>query len=151
MSSTEWRGVISDELLPLPKLRGEDDSMNGFEIIGYEIKLGPELYGYFNPKVGDVELETEIEAGGIIRCLGKDKEILELYFLDADSPVPPHHIRVDEVTKKKVVALFLPYERISDYVDLLRNERPLKAVIEKLLERSYISTSWEKVGEGEGR
>jgi len=125
--------------------------MREFDILAYEVKLGPEIYGYFTPKVDDVVLKIGVEAGGIIRCLAKEKDILILYFLNENSQIPPPHFIKDKETEREGLVMFLPYDRISDYIDLLRNESPIKAVIEKQLERSHIKTLREKVGEGERR
>lgn len=108
-----------------------------FEVTHYTIALGHALpatwYG------------VEVRARGQIVLQG-DGLRLELYFLTDDSPVAPPAYDVDE----GVAGLFLPFDQMAIFVDLLRNERPVFADLDSdSPERISLRTWLEPVGEME--
>jgi hypothetical protein len=121
---------------------GGDKNMVVFEIKRYRVALGPDIHVVITPVDPDDQIgPVEISAGGIVTCIGDKKELVEFYFLNDNSPVPAPWI------KGKQVKLFLHISRLPDFVDLLRNEKPVYGVVNvKNPGWSYIRTSTEPVG-----
>lgn len=87
-----------------------------------------------------------IKARGIIQCRGEGWRFIA-YFLTEDSPVPYPVV----VRRNKVGAIFRPFEEMSAYVDLLRNEKPVYAYLNSAKPQwNSLSTAQEPVGEEEG-
>jgi len=87
----------------------------------------------------------ELRLRGIVRCLG-EQAMLDVYFLEADSPFPQPAVNLEE----RKGTLFLPFRDLPVLVDLLRNEKPLYAHLRRdRLAWTSITTSREPVGEGE--
>lgn len=59
---------------------------------------------------------------GKINCFGDDFLLL-LFFLEEGSPVPSP--KVHHWSSKKKIDLFLPWNKMQGYIDLLRNEKPV--------------------------
>lgn len=88
---------------------------------------------------------TEIKARGVISCEGDDHRFI-MYFLTEDSPIPEPFYNV----ATKTAAIYLPFEDMCQFVDLLRNEEPVYAYLDSdRPEWSNIGTSREPIGEGE--
>lgn len=108
-----------------------------FLIQNYQVALGHGLSAEWNG--------TEITSRGYIVCHGADHQLIA-YFLAADSPVPKPTYEVDE----QVGAIFLPFDAMGAFVDLLRNEKPIYAHLDSDNPGSnQIRTTREPVGEGE--
>jgi hypothetical protein len=88
-------------------------SIRNFPVTSYEIILGDKLttgYGV-----------VTIKARGIVSCVGPDDQRVVAYFLADDSPVP-----APTTTKGgKWGPIFLPKEMMGQWVDMLRNEKPI--------------------------
>ena len=88
----------------------------------------------------------EIQLRGIVRCLGDDGAMLDVYFLEEDSVFPEPVVDLEQ----RKGTLFLPFRDIGVLVDILRNEKPLYAHLRRdRLSWTSITTSREPVGEGE--
>lgn len=87
----------------------------------------------------------QIKARGYVACYGGDHRFIA-YFLKDDSPVPgPVY-----VVQNKVGAIFLPFNEMGPFVDLVRNERPVYAYLNSdRPEWNSLKTSREPVGEEE--
>jgi len=57
--------------------------------------------------------------------------------------------KVNSKGNSKIYEIFVPYERYSAFIDILRNEKPLFFYYNLSDNVSYITTSDEPVGEGE--
>lgn len=109
-----------------------------FEIKSYQTALGDRMTGSANGQ--------SINFRGYIICYGDDSFHLVLYFLNPNSPVPPPSYL--EQFKRGV--LYLPFEQMQNYVDLLRNEKPLYAYLNSNRpEWNNIKTTNEPIGEEE--
>lgn len=108
-----------------------------FVVHSYSVKLGDALTATWSG--------TQIKARGIVACRGRDHRFIA-YFLTEDSPVP-NSVYVEA---NKVGAVFRPFEEMSAYVDLLRNEKPIYAYLNSSKpEWNNLSTSEEPIGEEE--
>ena len=109
-----------------------------FIVQTYKIKLG---HGMTATQSG-----KQIKARGILACYGADGFRFIAYFLNADRPVPnPVY-----VVNNKVGAIFLPFNEMGPFVDLVRNEKPIYAYLNDVKpEWNNISSSNEPVGEEE--
>jgi len=88
---------------------------------------------------------TRIKARGLVACYGGDHRFIA-YFLTEDSPVPDSVY----VVNNRVGAIFLPFNEMEPFVDLLRNEKPIYAYLNSdRPEWNNISTALEPVGEEE--
>jgi len=109
-----------------------------FQITSYRVKLSDKLSATFGG--------TKIKARGIISCIGSDNQRIVAYFLTDDSPVPAPTTTLEG----KWGPVFLPKEIMGQWVDMLRNEKPIFGYINTdHPEWTYISTSAEPVGEEE--
>jgi len=108
-----------------------------FTIRSYSIKLGDAMTATWGG--------VQIKARGIVACRGTDHRFLA-YFLTEDSPVPDSVY----IEANKVGAIFCPFEEMSAYVDLVRNEKPIYAYLNSAKpEWNNLSTSQEPIGEEE--
>jgi len=108
-----------------------------FLVTRYQVKLGHAMSATWSGK--------RIKARGIVACHGEDHRFIA-YFLTSDSPVPDPVY----VVNNKVGAIFLQFNEMPPFVDLLRNEKPIYAYLNSdKPEWNSISTSMEPVGEEE--
>jgi len=112
-------------------------AIKNFVVEKYSLKLGHGLTATWSG--------TRIKARGVVACHGGDHRFIA-YFLTDDSPVPnPVY-----VVANKVGAIFLPFNEMPPFVDMLRHERPIYAYLNSdRPEWNNISTSMEPVGEEE--
>ena len=109
-----------------------------FEIGGYTIKLGRRL----STRAGD----QIVTAVGFISFLGEDFMSMNVYFVDDESPMPDPVLSRDG----NVATLFLRRELMPVWIDVLRNEKPIFAVIDTAQpSASHIATKSELIGEEE--
>ncbi len=86
-----------------------------------------------------------IRLKGIVRCIG-DEFTLDIYGCDAQSDYPQPAF--DSENKKGF--MFVPYEDLPIFVDMLRNEKPIYAHLRgDKPEWTSLTTTKEPVGEGE--
>jgi hypothetical protein len=108
-----------------------------FTVERYEVKLGHALTATWSG-IG-------IKARGIVACRGQDHRFIA-YFLTDESPVPDPVY----VIPNKVGAIFLPFDEMGPFVDLVRNEKPIYAYLNSdKPEWNSLSTGQEPVGEEE--
>lgn len=108
-----------------------------FLVESYKLALGHALSATWSG--------TTIKARGYVTCYGADHRFI-IYFLTDDSPVP----KPVYVVQNKVGAIFLPFNEMGLFVDLLRNEKPVYAYLNSdKPEWNYIRSSLEPVGEEE--
>ena len=108
-----------------------------FSIKSYSVKLGDSMTATWNG--------TQIKARGIVACQGSDHRFIA-YFLTKDSAIPDSVY----IEANRVGAIFCPFEEMSAYVDLVRNEKPIYAYLNSARpEWNNLSTSQEPIGEEE--
>ena len=109
-----------------------------FEIKTYRVALGDRLEG--------TAQGLSINFRGYIVCRGDDGYHLVFYFLNPNSPVPnPSYL---EPNKRGVV--YLPFDQMHQYVDLLRNEKPMYGYMNSTKPHwNSMRTTNEPIGEGE--
>lgn len=105
---------------------------------------------YYRTSVGFKKSATwggvQIKAQGYISCYGNGGYRFIMYFLHKDSQVPSPVFHPNT----KVGAIFLPFEDMPIYLDIVRNEKPIYAYLNSSKpEWNGISTSNEPVGEEE--
>ena len=90
---------------------------------------------------------VQIQIQGYLACYGKDSYRFIVYGLHPDSPVPsPTYIEAN-----KVGAIFIPYTDLHNYIDLVRNEKPVYAYLNSSKpDWNSLRTGAEPVGEEEG-
>lgn len=112
-------------------------AINRFVVESYTVKLGHALTATWGG--------TQIRARGIMVCYGGDHRFIA-YFLTDDSSTPdPVYIPAN-----KVGAIFLRFDEMPPFVDLVRNEKPIYAYLNSdRPEWNNLSTSQEPVGEEE--
>ena len=109
-----------------------------FEVHNYKVALGDKMSG--------VAGGNTINFRGYIVCRGDDGYHLVFYFLNPDSPVPSPSYLPDY--KRGVV--YLPFDQMQVYLDVLRNEKPIYAYMNSNRpEWNNIKTTQEPVGEEE--
>ena len=82
---------------------------------------------------------------GIVRCIG-DEFTLDVYCCDAQSDYPQPSFDSEE----KKGYMFVPFEDLPVFVDMLRNEKPIYAHLRgDKPEWTSLTTTKEPVGEGE--
>lgn len=87
-----------------------------------------------------------ISARGLILCSGDNAQKMRAYFL-ADGSLEPDPF-VDSGGKR--VQMFLPFQMMQNWQEVLRNEKPIYAFFDSDNPQwSYISTLSEPVGEEE--
>ena len=100
-----------------------------------------------------VTLGRQLKADGadyyaIIDCTGSKGHHLLIYFLRPDSKKTPDN---SYYTSTKTGTVILPFDLYPNYIDLLRNEKPVSMHIRTdHLEWTSIHTNEEKVGEDKG-
>jgi len=88
---------------------------------------------------------STVRLRGIVRCIG-DEFTLDVYGCTSDSDFPQPHFDSDE----KKGHMFVPFESIPVFIDMLRNEKPIYAHLRgDKPEWTSITTTKEPVGEGE--
>ena len=109
-----------------------------FEVLNYKVALGDRMTGTASG--------ITVNFRGYIVCRGEDGFHLVFYFLNENSPVPNPSYR--EENKRGVV--YLPFDQMYIYLDLLRNEKPVYAYVNSVKpEWNNIKTMEEPVGEEE--
>jgi hypothetical protein len=89
----------------------------------------------------------ELEIQGYVACYGADGSRFVVYGLHPDSPVPFNAVCDIEA---RVGAIFVPFDSLPSYVDIVRNEKPVYATLNSENPNAMgLSTSEEPVGEGE--
>lgn len=108
-----------------------------FQVEEYKVGLGYEMSATWGG--------TTISARGYVACYGGNHRLI-IYGLTENSPVPgPMY-----VVGNKVGAIFVPFEEMAAYIDVLRNEKPIFAYLNSdKPEWNSIRTSMEPVGEEE--
>lgn len=90
---------------------------------------------------------ANVRLKGIVRCIG-DEHVMDIYGLAADSDVPLAEYLPTEEEKKGY--MFVPFEDLPVFIDLLRNEKPIYAHLRgDNPEWTSLMTTKEPVGEGE--
>lgn len=108
-----------------------------FSVTSYVEALGTGMSATWSGKT--------IKAKGYVACYGGDHRFIA-YFLAPDSPVPDPVY----VVANKVGAIFLPFEDMDQYVDMVRNEKPVYAYLNSDHPQwNSLKTSKEPVGEEE--
>jgi len=109
-----------------------------FQIKSYSYKLGDKMSATFGG--------TTIKIRGVVSAMGDDNQRVLGYFLSDDSPVPAPTTTIGG----KWGPVFLPKELMGQWVDMLRNEKPVYGYINTdHPEWTSISTKSEPVGEEE--
>ncbi len=110
----------------------------------FEVKTYVLQNGYKNTATwGAVNIQIQ----GYVTCSGANGERLIVYGLHPSSPVPPNAFCN---FAGNVGAIFVPFVELHNYVDLVRNEKPIFARLDSdRPEWMSLSTSAELVGEGE--
>ncbi|MDO8365967.1 MAG: hypothetical protein Q7T20_04155 [Saprospiraceae bacterium] len=110
-----------------------------FEVKTYEVSVGYKNATIFN--------NVTIQIQGMLVGKGAAGERLIVYGLHPSSPVPPNAFCNWAV---KIGSIFVPFAVLGQYVDILRNEKPVNARIDSdHPEWMAFSTGSESVGEGE--
>ncbi len=112
-------------------------AIKNFQISNYKMALGHAMGATWSGK--------KIKIRGYLTCYGDDHRFIA-YFLTDDSPVPdPVYI-----VRNRVGAIFLPFDQMPPFVDMVRNEKPVYAYLNSdRPESNSIKTSLEPVGEEE--
>ena len=107
---------------------------------GYTVRVGSKQTG----TVGGHNIAFQ----GVLICLGADGARLVVYGLHPSSPVPPQPVCNNDLL---FGVIFVPFADLHDYVDLVRNEKPMFAFLNSdHPEQMHLATSQEPVGEEEG-
>lgn len=110
-----------------------------FEINVYNVFL----YNKFSANKGGINITVR----GMIIGSGDNAQQVRAYFLAEDSPEPAPI--VDRGGKR--LQMFLPYQMMQNWMDVLRNEKPIYAYYNtENTQWSFVSTLSEPVGEEEG-
>jgi hypothetical protein len=90
---------------------------------------------------------TQILIQGYVACYGEKNDRFIVYGLHPDSPVPAAPVYN---VGGNVGAIFVPYSDLANYVDLVRNEKPVYAYLNSdHPDWMGLRTSLEPIGEGE--
>lgn len=109
-----------------------------FPITSYKITLDDNLHTIY--------LDATIKSRGVLSCIGPDDQRVVAYFLADDSPVPAP----TTIFGGKWGPILLPKEMMGQWVDMLRNEKPLFGYINTdHPDWTNVSSSEEPVGEEE--
>lgn len=115
-------------------------SVKRFAVTSYVLNMG-----YRNTVTWGLR---DLEIQGYVACYGADGSRFIVYGLHPDSPVPFTAV-YDEASD--VGAIFVPFTSLANYVDIVRNEKPVFATLNSDNPNSMsLSTGEEPVGEGEG-
>jgi hypothetical protein len=108
-----------------------------FEVNRYQMALGHEMTATWSGQ--------GIKIRGYVTCFGEDHRFIA-YFLTENSPVPqPVYLE-----HNRVGAVFLPFEQMPPFVDMVRNETPVYAYLNsERPEWNSLKTGMEPVGEEE--
>lgn len=108
-----------------------------FEVQNYKVGLGHAM----SATRGGIS----IKARGYVTCYGDGYRLI-VYGLTDDSPIPDPMF----VVQNRVGALFLPFDELAGFVDMVRNEKPVYAYLNSdKPEWISLRTSSEPVGEEE--
>lgn len=109
-----------------------------FSVIRYVYQVG-----YKNTATWD---GTQIVIQGYVTCYGESDRFI-VYGLHPDSPVPDSPVYN---VSGNVGAIFVPFAELSNYVDIVRNEKPVYASLNSdRPEWMGLRTAAEPVGEEE--
>lgn len=111
---------------------------HNFLVERYQITLGdhPKTFG-----------GTEVRPRGVVACFGEFLRLI-FYFLPEDASAPNAMWSEDA----RLCVVFLPFTAMAQFVDMLRNEKPIYGNIDTDAPGdSFISTLHEPVGEEEKR
>ena len=108
-----------------------------FEVKSYQVTVGYQLSGGGGGP----------QSRGAVLCLGEDGDRFVIYFAAPGSNLaPPRYF-----PETQFASINVPVEEMSNYVDLLRNEKPIFAYLNSEKPQwNSLSTSTEPVGEREG-
>ncbi len=110
-----------------------------FAVSSYEVGMGYKN----NATWGGVNINIQ----GHLVCHSADGYRFIVYGLHPTSPIPnPVYIEAN-----KVGAIFIPFVELHNYVDLVRNEKPINVYLNSVSPNwNSLRTSAEPVGEEEG-
>lgn len=110
-----------------------------FQVTNYEVGMG-----YKNTAIWS---GVTILIQGHLVCNSADGYRFIIYGLHPSSPKPePVYIEAN-----KVGAIFIPFIELNNYIDLVRNEKPINVYLNSVTPNwNSIRTSAEPVGEQEG-
>ena len=83
----------------------------------------------------------------IIYSAGEPNQILNIIFCSGYEVLPANIVNI--IDSNILASLYIPSEQFQWYIDTLRNEKPVYALIFEEPEAIIVSTSEEPVGEGE--
>lgn len=110
-----------------------------FEVKNYVLNMGHKNTAIWSG--------VTIQIQGYVACYGADGSRFIVYGLHPSSPVPAAPVYN---IAGNVGAIFVPIERLSQYVDLVRNEKPVYASLNSDNPNwMSLATSNEPIGEGE--
>lgn len=110
-----------------------------FSVTNYALNVG-----YKNSATWD---GVKIQIQGYVSCYGDDGSRLIVYGLHPTSPVPAAPVYN---VSGNVGAIFIPFNELHDYVDIVRNEKPVYARLDSdQPEWMSLSTGKEPAGEEE--
>lgn len=111
-----------------------------FEVMNYTLNAG-----YKNTATWS---GIQILIQGYVACVGSDGSRFIVYGLHPSSPVPPKPVYN---VAGNVGAIFVPFSTLGNYVDIVRNEKPVYAYLNSdNPDWLSLSTSQEPIGEEEG-
>ena len=91
---------------------------------------------------------VQIQIQGYVSCHGADTSRFIVYGLHPSSPVPPNPVYN---IAGNVGAIFVPFNDLPGYVDIVRNEKPVYATLDSDHPNwMSLRTTDEPVGEEEG-
>ena len=109
-----------------------------FEITKYKVLITP------GTKLSVREVDTEYQ--GWIHCFG-EKGQYNIYFIKDGSPIPTPRVYNTRPTFGRA-AVYLEYRYMPIYLDILRNEKPIYAIVDSdSPDRCRIQTMLEDIGE----
>lgn len=110
-----------------------------FAVTTYEISMG--FKNTASSTVGTILIQ------GLLQCNSAEGIRFVIYGLHPSSPVPPPVYNV----ATKWATLFIPFNELHNYIDLVRNEKPIYAYLNSDNPGwNSLRTSAEPVGEQEG-
>ncbi|MFA7684098.1 MAG: hypothetical protein WCX84_04750 [Syntrophales bacterium] len=107
-----------------------------FEVKNYQITMGPDL--------ASIESGRDVKVCAIIGCYGNEYKLM-INFVSENEGQP----KAIYDAEKKTGAIYVPISRMSQYVDMLRNEKPIYAQLNDRVEWITLGTGHEPIGEGE--
>jgi len=113
-----------------------------FRIKHYSAQLG-------NKRIRRID-DVNIEYYAFILCKDGAGKYLSIYFLAPGSPkVENRFIEQGTGMSRYVAQMFLPVDQYEWYIDLLRNEKPVHAMISMSAPKEFRVGVYEPTGEGE--